>query len=111
MKFSSNYLQLSLYSFSICTGRRSFPKPGNYLLPSFALCDVYEGAMDVKVTLTNDHTVICELSQHVIYQYILILIWWAMVFGICVSVLGFIKLFVDYVYTLASVRRRVKETR
>ena len=64
--------------------------------------------MDVKIKLINKHTVICELSQHVIYQYILILIWWAMIFGICVSVVGFIKLFVDYVYRLATVRRTVK---
>jgi len=66
-------------------------KAGNTLLPSFALCQVRSEAQDIKTQYSNVHTYICELSQFVLYQYILIALWFMAVIGIGVSVLGLIK--------------------
>jgi len=86
-------------------GRRGSPKPANVLLPSFLLCDVHEGAADIKHKVINQHTLICELSQHIVYQYIFLLLWWGMVFGIVVSVLGLFLLFIDYAFTMIGIRK------
>lgn len=88
-------------------GGRHSPKPGDVLLPSFAFCEIAELAKDVKDQLTNKHLLVCELSQHILYQYVLIVVWWAMVIGIIVSVVGLIMLFIDYVMTMASIKNKV----
>jgi len=67
------------------------PKPGNTLLPGFALCQVRSEAQDIKTQYSNVHTYICELSQHILYQYILAFLWFMHVLGIVVSVLGLLK--------------------
>lgn len=66
-------------------------KAGNTLLPGFALCQVRSEAQDIKVQYTNVHTYICELSQHVLYQYMLIILWFMHVIGIIVAVIGLLK--------------------
>ena len=68
-----------------------FEKAGHKLLPSFGLCQVFTTARDIKTEVKNVHTYICELSQHVLYQYILIIMWYMFVFGIIISVLGLIQ--------------------
>ena len=68
-----------------------FEKAGHKLLPSFGLCQVFTTARDVKTEVKNVHTYICELSQHVLYQYILIIMWYMFVFGIIISVIGLIQ--------------------
>jgi len=70
---------------------QSAPKAGHSLLPGFALCQVRSEAQDIKTTYSNVHTYVCELSQHVLYQYILIVLWFMHVIGICVSVLGLLN--------------------
>jgi len=80
-------------------GRREFPKPGNALLPSFGFCEVHEAAQDIKHVVTNTHKFVCEMSQHILYQYAFIIIWFAMVFAIVVAVVGLLALLVDYFMT------------
>jgi len=80
-------------------GRREFPKPGNALLPSFGFCEVHEAAQDIKHVVTNTHKFVCEISQHILYQYAFIIIWFAMVFAIVVAVIGLLALLVDYFMT------------
>jgi len=70
---------------------QTHPKPGNTLLPGFALCQVRSEAQDIKTQYSNVHTYICELSQHVLYQYVLVFLWFMHVIGIVVSVIGLIK--------------------
>lgn len=70
---------------------RTSPKAGNHLLPGFALCQVRSEAQDIKTSYSNVHTYICELSQHVLYQYMLIVLWFMHVIGIIISVLGLLK--------------------
>lgn len=73
-------------------------KAGNHLLPGFALCQVRSEAQDIKTQFSNVHTYICELSQHVLYQYTLIILWFMHVIGIVVSVLGLLKHMVKIIW-------------
>ena len=43
------------------------------------------------------HKFVCEVSQNVMYQYILLVIWLFMVTGICISTASFIHLLSQYV--------------
>lgn len=73
-------------------------KAGQNLLPSFGLCQVQSSGQDVKNTVINVQTYVCELSQHILYQYILLVLWYALVFGIIVSIVGLMK----HIYSLVA---------
>jgi len=77
-------------------GMRDFPKPGNHLLPPFGYCEMYESARDVKHTLANQHKFVCELSQNILYQYALLVLWFCIVFGIIISGFGLVLLLINY---------------
>lgn len=88
-------------------GRRHSPKPGDVLLPSFAFCEVYEMAQDIKNTYLNKNRFVCEMSQHILYQYVLLLVWWAMVFGMFISILGLIIVFLEYAFTFSTIKKMI----
>jgi len=67
---------------------RHSPKPGNALLPPMGLCEIHEASRDVRNTHVNQHKFICEVSPHVLYQYVLLVLWFGLVIGIVVSVIG-----------------------
>jgi len=77
-------------------------KPGHQLLPGFGLCQVLTSAKDLKNTVINTHTYICELSQHVLYQYILIVLWYMFIFGIVVSILGLAKHVFSKIFSICN---------
>lgn len=77
-------------------GMRDHPKPGNSLLPPFGYCEVHASAKDIKDSYANKHKFVCELSQNVLYQYTLVVLWFALIVGIIVSCIGIIVLFVHY---------------
>jgi len=77
-------------------GRRHFPKPGEELFPSFGFCEVWEGSQDVKLQITNNHKFLCEISQHVLYHYTFLVIWFAIVASMVVAVLGMLHLLYQY---------------
>lgn len=85
-------------------GMRDFPKPGNHLLPPFGYCEMYESARDVKHTLANQHKFVCELSQNILYQYALLVLWFCVVMGIIISGMGLIVLLVNYAVGLFGAR-------
>ena len=58
---------------------------GNILLPPFGYGELYESARDVRTTLANQHKFVCELSQHILYQYCLFVLWMAIFIGIVVT--------------------------
>ena len=66
------------------------PKPGNVILPSFGLCEIQEAAMDVRHISFNKNKFICEISQNILYQYVLIVLWFLMVLSLIISVIGVI---------------------
>lgn len=92
-------------------GGRATPKPANVLLPSFAMCEVFEEAADIKHTVMNSHKFVCELSNFILYQYILLVIWFAQVIGIVVSVIGLIMAIIDIVMVLCCFRATSTEQR
>jgi len=81
-------------------GQRHSPKPGNALLPTFGFCEVHESSKDIKTTVINKYKFVCEISQHILYHYVFILVWFAMVFGIVISIIGLIAKLVDHVITI-----------
>ena len=87
-------------------GMRDFPKPGNRLLPPFGYCEFYESARDVKESRSNKIKLVCEISQHVLFQYCLLLLWYAIVIGIVVSLLGLIHQMGTYISHLATTMRK-----
>ena len=84
-------------------GMRDFPKPGNKLLPPFGYCEFYESAKDIKQSRMNKFKIICELSQHVLYQYCLLVIWFCLAIGIVASIIGLLHLLWTYVSNLLVV--------
>ena len=81
------------------TQSRQRIRPGDILLPTFGICDVLELGKDVKIELLNKHRFVCEISQNVLYQYVLILLWFLYIFGMVVSSLGLIMQIVDHLIT------------
>lgn len=82
------------------TTSRQAMKPGEMMLPNFGLCEVLELARDIKTKLRNKHLFVCEISQNVLYQYVLILLWFLFIFGMVISAIGFIMQVVDHVITI-----------
>lgn len=85
-------------------GIRGFPKPGNHLLPPFAYCEMYESARDVKHTVANKHKFVCELSQNILYQYVLIVLWFCIIFGIAVSAIGLLSMLLNHAIVILGAR-------
>jgi len=77
-------------------GMRDHPKPGNMLLPPFGYCEVHASAQDIKNSYGNRHKFVCELSQNILYQYALVVLWFALIVGIVVSIIGLIMLIIHY---------------
>jgi len=67
---------------------REQPKPANILLPPMGLCEIHEASRDVRNTHINSHKFICEISPHVLYQYVLLILWFTLVVGIAISAIG-----------------------
>lgn len=70
---------------------RAVPKPGNILLPPMGFCDIHEASRDVRNTHINTHRFICEISPHVLYQYVMLVFWYLLIIGIVLSVIGFFQ--------------------
>ena len=83
------------------TQSRHQPKPGEMLLPTFGICNVLELGKDIKHTLFNKHKFVCEISQNVLYHYVLILLWILFVSGVLVSCVGLIMQIADHGFTTA----------
>lgn len=86
-------------------GMRDFPKPGNELLPPFGYCQVYVATKDKVTSMGNKHTFVCEMSQNILYQYCLILLWFVFVFGMIISIVGFLAQLLDHLITIMCVLR------
>lgn len=83
-------------SFEYCTSIL-----GNLILPPFGYCELYELGKDVSFKC------ICELSQNVIYQYCLIVLWFALVLGIAISSLKLLSTIVSYALDTFLIKRLV----
>ena len=79
------------------TASRGSYKPGEVLLPTFGFCEVLELGQDIKYTVNNNHRFVCEISQNVLYQYVLIILWFLYILGMIISSIGFILKLVDHI--------------
>lgn len=79
------------------TATRHSWRPAETLLPTFGLCDVLELGKDIKHSLYNSHRFVCEISQNILYQYVLALLWILFITGMVVSVLGLLLLIGEHV--------------
>ena len=61
-------------------------KLGEVLFPIFGLCDVIEGGLDKRWSTVNIHRLICEYSHHVLYHYVLLILWFLIIIGFVLSV-------------------------
>lgn len=82
------------------------------LLPSMGLCDIEEATSDIQTTFINQNTFICEISPNILYQYVLIVLWFLFVISIAISGLGFVYTISEYIYHLtcfgkASARKTI----
>jgi len=82
-------------------GMRDHPRPGHEVLPPFGYCEVYSSSSDVLRDHANKHKFVCEMSQNVLTQYALIILWFTLIIGIVVSIGGFVILLVDHLITFA----------
>lgn len=80
------------------------PKPGEKLLPAMGLCDIIEGSKDIRSTFTNQNKFICEISPNVLYQYVLLVLWFLFVSSIVISSIGVALKCSRLIYTAFSVR-------
>nr|CRX73266.1 Innexin 10 [Hydra vulgaris] len=89
---------------------RSTFRAGEILLPSFGLCDIQEQWMDKTNLKINKHKFICEFSAHVLYHYVLILLWFFVVFGIISSALGLFFHATTYLLIILPFAKHSKKT-
>lgn len=66
----------------------------------------FSSSSDRKTTFTDKHSVLCELSQHILFQYVFMVIWFAIALGICASSLGVILQIGQYVNGI-GIRQRI----
>lgn len=83
------------------TASRTKFRAGDRMLPAFAMCEVLELAKDIKHSLYNSHKFVCEISQNVLYQYTLMLLWFCMVIGLVVSLIGLFRTIMEQFCPLA----------
>ncbi|XP_047144497.1 uncharacterized protein LOC124818070 [Hydra vulgaris] len=72
-------------------------KPGNLILPAMGICEIYEGIMDKISNLNNKHKFICEISPNILYQYVMLVLWFIFTIGIAISCLGLLLNISSYV--------------
>lgn len=76
-------------------------KPANLLLPAMGFCDIHEATRDQRNTHINQHKFICEISPHVLYQYVLMILWFLIIIGLLISILGLLHMLFNIVCSVA----------
>ena len=87
-------------------GNHGKSRPGELLLPSFGLCIIHEGSLDKKYSVVNQHKFICEYSSHVLYNYVLITLWFFIIFGIIISITGLLFYMGNHIFALLCLIKR-----
>lgn len=84
---------------------RDHAKPGNVLLPPMGFCDVHESIKDKRITFNNVNKFVCEISPNILYQYVLIILWFLIVFSIIISISGLLISLVGHLVTITCFLR------
>ena len=84
---------------------------GNMLLPSMGFCDINEASLDTRTTFANQNKFICEISTNILYQYVLIVLWFLFIISISISAFGLILNVLGHFYhLLCHARNTPKKT-
>ena len=81
------------------TMSRKLVKPGEILLPTFGICEFFEIKKDATKATKDHHRFVCEVSQYILYQYVLLMLWFLFIIGMILSILGLILKIIDNVIT------------
>ena len=81
------------------SGIRKYPKPGNILLPAMGFCEITEGSKDIRSSFSNQNKFICEISPNVLYQYVLIVLWFLFIISITIVNFGVVLHFGTHLWT------------
>ena len=68
-------------------------------------CDIHEASLETRVTFHNENRFICEISPHILYQYVLMVLWFFFIASIVVSVLGLLSLVFNHACHMLPLRR------
>ena len=82
------------------TKSRKLVKPGEILLPTFGICEVFEISRHKIHAKEDHHRFVCEISQNILYQYVLLVLWFLFIIGMTLSILGFILKIIDHAITV-----------
>ena len=100
--YGMQWIQWSRLNNSIAfdnNGDNGHRKPGNILLPAMGFCEITEGSTDVRSSYANQNKFICEISPNVLYQYVLLVLWFLFVISIVISNLGVCLLVGTHMWT------------
>lgn len=78
---------------------------GNVLLPPMGFCEIHESSKDSRQKFTNTNKFVCEISPNILYQYVLIILWFLIVFSIIISICGLIINLVGHLVTVTCFLR------
>ena len=81
------------------TKSRKLVKPGEILLPTFGICEVFEIRRDATTTREDHHRFVCEISQNILYQYVLLVLWFLFIIGMTLGILGLVLKIIDHMIT------------
>ena len=70
------------------------------LLPSMGYCDVHEASLEQRITFHNENRFICEISPHILYQYVFMVLWFFFLSSIIISFFGLIGFILNTVLYL-----------
>lgn len=85
---------------------RKAPTPGNQMIPTFGMCDIYDTRNGLTRSYVNKYTVICEISSHLLYQYMFVILWILLVLSIVISLGGIVLHLVGHLHILIFVKRK-----
>ncbi|XP_066928522.1 innexin inx3-like [Clytia hemisphaerica] len=105
--YGTNWIKWTKYNNSMSHDIkvRNHPKPGNVLLPPMGFCEIHESSRDVRQTFTNTNKFVCEISPNILYQYVLIILWFLIVFSIIISISGLLINLVGHLVTVTCFLR------
>lgn len=101
-------MTLKNHTYDNSTDYHRHTQPGHELLPPFGYCEMIESAKDIHRSRANHHKFVCEISQNILNQYALILIWFVLILAFVVSVFGLLILLLHHLIALLFIPRRNK---
>ena len=78
---------------------------GNHLLPTMGYCEVEEASKDQLTVHHNSYVFLCEISTNILYQYVMVVLWFLFIISITISILGFISALLGYLPNILCYNR------